>query len=73
MRFLCHDPFSEVSRVIDIARRLDLPLSRLTYVRLDDGSYRLSVGLLDDTCPRAAVFAARLTQLADLIPEECDA
>ena len=72
MRYHCHDPFSAISRVIDIARRLDLPFSRLCYDRTETG-FVLSVELTDTACHAAQVFAARLEQLIDLEPVRCDA
>lgn len=73
MQFHCHDPFNAVSRVIDIARRLDLPFSRLSYVRQDDGRFLLDLELMDMGGNGAQVFASRLVQLVDLESEAYDA
>ncbi|TMV08271.1 hypothetical protein [Arenibacterium halophilum] len=71
MRFYCQDPFSAVSRVIDTARRLDLPFANLTYDRLEDGRFILSVALIDNGDQRAQLFKARLALICDLEPEVC--
>lgn len=69
MQFHCHDPFSAVARVIDIARRLDLPFARLSYDRKTDGGFRLTLELEDTSSHLAQVFASRLGQLVDMEPE----
>lgn len=71
MQYYCDDPFSAVSRVIDTARRLNLPFANLTYERLEDGRFRLSVEVMDKDCHQARVFAARLDQIIELEPEVC--
>jgi len=73
MRFHCRDPFDGVSRVIDIARRLDLSFDRLDYRRLDDGRFLLDVELTDAACHAAGVFFRRVALLHALEPEPADA
>jgi hypothetical protein len=73
VQFLCHEPFSGVSRVIDTARRLDLAFARLTFDRLEDGRFRLGIELADENSPKARVFTARLAQIIELEPETAHA
>ena len=73
MPYTCREPFSAMSRVIDIARRLDLPLSRFHLDQRRDGSFTLDFKPADETCQAARLFHARVAQLLDLAPETEDA
>ena len=73
MQFHCDDPFSAVSRVIDLARRLDLPFAQLSYTKGDDGQFILHLELDETTADRARDFAARLGQIGGLRIGEPDA
>lgn len=73
MQYTCNEPFSAMNRVIDIARRLDLPLSRFHLDQRADGSYTLDFKLVDDCCQAARIFRARVDLLHDLAPETEDA
>ncbi|WP_158967247.1 hypothetical protein [Chachezhania sediminis] len=69
MRYVCQDPFNALARVIDIARRLDLCLDRLSFDRRDTGDFLLFVQLVDTASPAAQVFRLRVEQLLELRPE----
>lgn len=73
MPYTCHEPLCTMSRVIDIARRLDLPLSCFHLDQRLDGSFILDFKPADETCQAAQIFHARVSQLLDLAPETEDA
>lgn len=73
MPYTCHEPFSAMNRVIDIARRLDLSLSRLHLDQRVDGSFSLDFQPDDENCHAARIFHARVDLLLDLTQEKEDA
>lgn len=73
MRFACEDPLGATSRVIDIARRLDLELSGLSMKMTGDGIGILCFQLADPESHAARVFSARVETLVHRILEPPDA
>ena len=69
MQFLCEDPYGTPSRVIDIARRLDVRLEHFHLDQREQGDFVLSFEPADTACHAAQVFRARVALLLDLIPE----
>ena len=73
MQFLCDDPLNTTGRVMDLARKMSLPLARLELVGRADGAGRLTVCLGEVPDRMAELFAARLATFLDLTPESDDA
>ena len=67
-RYCCRDPLDTVSRMIDVARRLDLGFSALQLERVDEERYLVRFALNEADTLRARNFAARIALLFDLEP-----
>lgn len=73
MRFLCDDPLNTTARVMDVARKMSLRLSRLELVERADGAGQLTLVLGDAPEWMSDLFVARLATFLDLTPETDDA
>jgi hypothetical protein len=72
MQIQSNDPLNVACRLMDIARRLDLPLDCLTVTRLEDESSRIYVRAAYPTSALARLFEARALAFLEQLPESDD-
>jgi hypothetical protein len=72
MRFTCHDPLNEVTRVMDIARKMSLELDHLTLSRRHGGAYALDFQVVGAAPEAGRLFEARVRALLNVAPEPID-
>lgn len=60
----CDDPLNQLSRIIDILRRMDASLSSLNVLQIDDDAYEATIDYAFENAAWAETFLARL----DLVP-----